>query len=122
MPYNLVEAGAATGKGKSTILKAIKRGAISATRDTNGGWLIEPAELHRVYRPVSPGMSHDTSDNHLGHRDTAEMRELRARLDDAQETIRDLRHRLDAEAEERRRLTALLADRTNPTRWRWRRG
>ena len=25
MPYNLVEAGAATGKGKSTILKAIKR-------------------------------------------------------------------------------------------------
>src|SRR5689334_4451382 len=95
MPYNLVEAGAATGKGKSTILKAIKRGAISATRDTTGGWLIEPAELHRVYRPVSPVVSNDTSDNHSRRQDTAEMRELRARLDDAQDTIRDLRHRLN---------------------------
>src|SRR3954462_11153443 len=94
MPYNLVEAGAATSKGKYTILKAIKRGAILATRDTAGGCLIEPAKLHRVYRPVSPVVSNDTSDNHPGHQDTAEMRELRVRLDDAQDTIRDLRHRL----------------------------
>ena len=59
------------------------------------------------------------------------MRELRARLMMRRRRMRDLRHRLDAEAEERRRLTALLADRTNPTRrrwwrwwrwWRWRRG
>src|SRR3954453_18480308 len=108
MPYNLVEAGAATGKGKSTILKAIKRGAISATRDTNGGWLIEPAELHRVYPPKSAGVAHDTSGNPAGPQDTAELRELRARLADKDAVIDDLRRRLDSETEERRRLTAVL--------------
>lgn len=118
MPYNLVEAGLATGKGKSTVLKAIKRGAISATRDTNGGWLIEPAELHRVYPPVSAGVCHDTSGNHAGHQDTAELRELRARLADKDAVIDDLRRRLDSETEERRRLTAVLSDlRTAPRRW-----
>jgi hypothetical protein len=35
---------------------------------------------------------------------------LREQLGECRETIRDLRARLDAEAEERRRLTMLLAD------------
>jgi hypothetical protein len=35
---------------------------------------------------------------------------LQGRLADAHQTIDDLRHRLDAEAEERRKLTALLTD------------
>ena len=39
-----------------------------------------------------------------------EIRELRARLLDKDAVIDDLRRRLDAEAEERRRLTAILAD------------
>ena len=38
------------------------------------------------------------------------MAELRARLADKDAVIDDLRRRLDAEAEERRRLTAVLAD------------
>ena len=48
MPYNLAQAGTAVRRNRSTLLKAIRRGAISATRDeATGGWLIEPAELHR---------------------------------------------------------------------------
>jgi hypothetical protein len=43
------------------------------------------------------------------------MRELRARLADKDAVIEDLRRRLDAESEERRRLTLVLADmRTAP--------
>lgn len=139
MPYNLVEAGAAIGKSKSTVLRAIRRGILSATRDeATGGWLIDPAELHRVYPPVAPGSTepgNGATHNQDGTGATAELRELRARLEaaelrfaDAQDQIADLRRRLDAEAEERRRLTAVLADRTTPPAaspprrrwWQWR--
>lgn len=50
--YNLATASQATGRNKGTILKAIKSGRISAGRDENGGWCIEPIELHRVYPPT----------------------------------------------------------------------
>jgi hypothetical protein len=100
MPYrSLVEAGAAVGRTRSAILKAIKRGAISATRDpATGGWLIEPAELHRVFPAVSPDVSQGTLVDSKDTRETAdsgEMRELRARLGDKDAVIDDLRRRLD---------------------------
>lgn len=113
--YNLVEAGAAVGKSKSSILRAIRKGLISAARDeATGGWLIEPAELHRVYPPVAPGSVQATNGTSRNHDETAE---LRVRLEAAEAAIRfrdeviaDLRQQRDREAEERRRLTALLAD------------
>ena len=38
---------------RSTVLRSIKAGRISATKDElRGAWLIEPAELHRLYPPV----------------------------------------------------------------------
>ena len=40
----------ATGRTKPTILRAIQLGKISAQKDEHGGWQIDPAELHRVYR------------------------------------------------------------------------
>ena len=53
--YNLAEAGKAIGVNRSTVLRAIRRGTISATRDPPaGGWLIEPAELYRVFPAVAP--------------------------------------------------------------------
>jgi hypothetical protein len=39
---------------KSTVLRAIKAGRISGTKDEQGEWHVEPAELHRVY-PPRPG-------------------------------------------------------------------
>src|SRR3954462_14984883 len=107
MPYNLAQAGAAVGRNRSTILKAIRRGAISATRDpATGGWLIEPAELHRVFPALSPGVAQDTAGD---RRDTADNSELRARLNDKdaliaahQAAIEDLRNRLTESEHERR--------------------
>jgi hypothetical protein len=53
MPYTLAQAGKAIGKNKTTVLRAIKAGKLTAIRDeASGGWLIEPAELHRLYPAV----------------------------------------------------------------------
>ena len=51
-PYSVKQAAAATGRTKPTILRAIQANRIVATKDEHGRWQIEPAELHRVYRPV----------------------------------------------------------------------
>lgn len=38
-------------------MKAIRKGRISATRDAFGRWMIDPAELTRIYRMVKPETS-----------------------------------------------------------------
>jgi hypothetical protein len=103
VPYNLAQAGAAVGKSKATILRAIRRGTISAQRDAvTGGWAIEPAELHRAFQPVA----NETAQN---RDETGELRELRARAEAGEATIADLRRRLDESERERREQAARLA-------------
>ena len=48
MSYDLAAAAAATGLNTASILRAIKSGKISGTKDALGQWWVEPAELHRV--------------------------------------------------------------------------
>ena len=55
MTYSLQQAADAAGVNKSTILRAIQAGKVSATRNEHDQWLIEPAELHRVYPPAAAG-------------------------------------------------------------------
>ena len=140
MAYTLKQAAEATGKSKPTILRAIQSHKISAARDpATQGWLIDPAELHRVYPPVTDEplrnaeMTRDVIPNELSalrreieirdERITALQEERQRERQDAQGTIDDLRRRLDAEAEERRKLTALLTDqrpqRDEPVRRSW---
>src|SRR6476659_6310904 len=53
MAYTLSEAARAAGRGKTTLLRMIRSGRLSATRDpVTGGWLVEPVELHRLYPPA----------------------------------------------------------------------
>jgi hypothetical protein len=52
MPYSLAQAAQACGVNRSTILRAIKSGRISGTKNEFGEWTLEPAEVHRVYLPV----------------------------------------------------------------------
>lgn len=56
MRYTLGTAAKATGKSKTTIQRAISKGNISAEKLKNGGYSIDPAELHRVF----PRLSGDT--------------------------------------------------------------
>jgi|TARA_R110002096_G_scaffold296353_2_gene490710 predicted site-specific integrase-resolvase len=53
MSYTLGTAAKATGKSKTTIQRAISKGLISATKQTNGRYSIDPSELHRVFSAIS---------------------------------------------------------------------
>ena len=123
LPLTLTQAArrpAATGQRSCALSGA---GKLSATHDeATGAWLIEPAELFRLYPPVDAHASTPQDDAHLrnGHA-SAEIGELRARLDAAEarisdkdaliaaheRAIEDLRRRLDRADE---RLTVLLTD------------
>lgn len=101
----LAQAAIEVGMSKSGLLKAIKSGRISANKDDGGQYYIDPAELFRVYTPVSEGArtieQHGADSMH-----TIElMREL---LKQIQSERDDLRRRLDQESEERRRLNQML--------------
>jgi len=48
---SLRDAGREVGVSKSTIFRAIKSGRMSAMRDDDGNFAIDPAELFRVYPP-----------------------------------------------------------------------
>lgn len=50
--YTLSEAATAVGKNKTTVLRAIRRGRISAERLEDGTYRIDPSELHRVFVPA----------------------------------------------------------------------
>src|SRR5947209_243352 len=124
MSYSLGEAAKATGKSKATIHRAIQSHKISARKDeATGSWLIEAAELHRVFPPIP---AEQAQNGELRRSETAdetavmrlrleELRQERAReRADKDAVIDDLRRRLDASDEERRKvqaqLTALLTD------------
>lgn len=107
--YSLKEAAEAVGLGKPAILKAIQKGRISARKDDFGRWEIDPAELHRVYKPVpkepQQGTGFERQEPQEAVNDSKEleikleaMGELKARIEDE---CADLRRRLD-HAEEAR--------------------
>jgi hypothetical protein len=139
MGYSLAEAARASGKSKMTIQRAIKGGKISASRNEDGSYDIDPAELHRMF-PAVPGDDPDTGN--MGHDDTSSdinMLQLEIKMRDEkiaflqaerererkilQDGVDDLRHRLDQSEEERRKtqaqLTALLTDQRPDRRRRW---
>ena len=109
--YSLKEAAEAVGMGKPAILKAIQKGKLSAQKDAHGQWWIDPAELHRVYPPVS-GSSQRTGSNRNdatignGHQNKLLERELeflREKLTSAERMRGDERHQLNVRIEELRR-------------------
>jgi hypothetical protein len=107
------QAGALVGMTKAGILRAIHSGKLSATLNDNKHYQIDPAELFRVYEPLSTGgNSDDKVDDNATSDQSDALREKVAMLErivaDKDDQIADLRGRLDAEAEERRKLTMML--------------
>jgi len=60
MGYTLGQAARAVGMSKTSILRSIRAGRISGTKDEFGQWCIEPCELHRVY-PALTDVTDSTS-------------------------------------------------------------
>ncbi len=91
--YTLKEAAEATGRGKPAILKSIQKGRISAKKNPLGEWQIDPAELHRVYPPVSKDAPEG---NGVEHWETdMETLRLQSELALKDEKIRSLEQRLE---------------------------
>lgn len=104
------EAADRVGRTKAGILKAIKTGRLSAAKGSNGEWLIEPAELFRVYQPTPTDSANSAPAYSTGTTGfTVELAAVREKL----ATLEHERHR------ERGQLEAQIADlREDRDRWR----
>ena len=114
MSYTLGQAAKATGKSKMTIQRAIKSGKISAIRKEDNSYNIDPAELHRVFPPVSE--SDTPSRNELQTDTPSDTRLLRREIEIRDEKISAIEAERD---QERRTLKTTIEDlREDRDRWR----
>lgn len=100
MKLTLGQAAKECGISKGTLSKAIKNGRLSAERQPDNSFLIDPAELFRVFpRKPFPETSKETIGNPQETGDNkaleTELRLLRERLAEKDELIGDLRHERD---------------------------
>lgn len=123
--YTLGTAATAAGLSKSTIHRAIKAGRISATKNDTGDWSIDPAELHRVFPPVTDEpvpLERDATPKleAVVAKLEAEITALKGVSDLLRSQLNDVRTDRDAWREQAARL-ALPAPETEPKRPWWKR-
>ncbi len=115
MGYTLGQAAKAVGMSKTSILRSIKAGRISAGRDEFGQWAIEPCELHRVYPPLADdtGTGNGTEERGVTEGETALAEAstratlAEARLSDFKTMLDDIREQRDRWQQQAERLAAL---------------
>jgi len=99
MVYSLTQAAQATGLTRQGILAAIKRGAISGSKNVHGQWEIDAAELHRVYSPttVDSNISTlvDSSVTPINSLSTLAINELQQKLAVAEALLQEARGQVD---------------------------
>jgi hypothetical protein len=111
----LAEAAKETGLTKPAIFKAIKNGKISASKDERGQWMVDPAELFRVYDPVSKKETAEPQTANLSL--LLKLKELESKLEvtdkrllDKDREIDDLRTQRDHWRTQAEQITRLLTD------------
>lgn len=121
MKFSAAQAGKEVGRSTATITRAIEKGKLSAVKDENGAWEIDPSELFRAFAPKTPenpAMKRDANPDEKGETG-AEIRGLErlvetlqqelARLrEDRAEQVADLRSERDHWREEAAALRRLL--------------
>src|ERR1700724_1084870 len=124
MSYTLAEAATAVGMNKTSILRAIKSGRISGTRDELGQWHVEPVELHRVFPPVAEQRcTTDATQRTAAPDDAVWLAEANARtalhrLADLKAMLDEMRTERDAWRDQAQRL-GLAAAAPSITLWAW---
>lgn len=114
---SISDAAAATGKSRSTLLRAIKSGRLSASRNDAGAFVLDPAEVARVFPLVVDGAAVMRHAATSGVGNVAEVQVLQERLvvaerraavaeavaderaaalDDARQSLADLRRLLSS--------------------------
>ena len=114
----LGQAAKVCGRSKPTLSNALKNGRLSYIEKTPSGYKIDPAELNRVFPYSLSNLENNQSLTHsLTPSNTVGEDVLRAKLDaserrleDANNTINDLRMRLDRSEAARERQDLVLAD------------
>jgi chromosome segregation ATPase len=118
----LAEAAKQTGLTKPAIFKSIQKGRVSAVKDEKGQWIIDPAELFRVYPPAAKKETAEPQTANLGF--LLKLKEIEAKLEvtekrllDKDAEIQNFRAQVDDLRSERERwrvqaeqITRLLTD------------
>ena len=105
MKYTAGQAAKASGVSTATITRALKIGKMSGKKNDEGAWVIDPAELHRVFPPVAsqepekPSMQKDAiggnaSENRALERELNTLREALADARQDRDKWRDMAERL----------------------------
>ena len=84
MSLSPADAGKHVGLTKQSVMKAIRSGRLSATRDAKGEWQIEPVELFRVWPAVNQDTGKVAPEVYAGNHPVADdiVAILKAQLDD----------------------------------------
>ncbi len=121
--FSLKEASEQVGISKQALFQKIKRGGLSASKNSSGHWVVDPAELFRVYDRVQSLVDSEKENNDKAlyiepssvsaeykHKYESEKRMLEATIKELEET----KHRLKESENERRetqeKLTLLLTN------------
>ena len=118
--FSVKEAADLVGRTKSALNQKIKLGKLSATRDSNGHWKIDPSELERVFGKLTTSKQVKISDsNHQpieSHKEEL-ITELQRQLEQQAKEIEDWKRRYDQVNQERKeqaeKVTALLTNQNN---------
>lgn len=126
MKFTLNKAAKVANVAKSTVLKAITSGRMSAPKNEKGHYEIDPAELFRVFPKKQEAENRTDAEQYLDLLETtrlkAQLELAEQRFSDAEKTIEDLRKRLDDEASERRETQRALTHMTHQEQERTRQG
>jgi hypothetical protein len=88
----LAQAAMQTGMARSSILRAIKRGALSGTRNADGTWLVDPAELARVFTVNSHPALHGAHPDPVA---AVKLEAAQQRIADLERALSDMRSERD---------------------------
>jgi len=110
------------GVSKSTILRAVQKGKLSAGRTDDGGYAIEPSELMRVYGDkAAQRISTDAKGQHAPTNDAAAMQAqidgLKAQVDLMRESLDDLKTQREGWQKQAEASQRLLSDSRPRRRW-----
>jgi hypothetical protein len=111
--FSLAQAAEAAGRNRSTILRAIKSGHLTATRDAFGKYEIAESELHRVYPPGSAQQGNGNK--------TSESATAFAALEQAIAVLREQLAAANKNAEDWKAMAMRALPAPTPSWWPWRR-
>ena len=95
MKFTLAQAAIETGKDRSTLFRAIKKGKLSAEKQDDGSYLIDSSEIYRVF----PQKQNDSANTQVAH-DAMQQSAQGALVDALREQIELLKDQVDREREQ----------------------